>query len=157
VTEVVRERQPDAGGAAADLVLAASERLASTGRVELDRGALAGVVLAIRATERPPLASRCVSRTRAGRSGFRDPAIVSLLNTRSLEEASIGSRLAPRAMITPPRRSLPRLSVTASPAEAVTGELVPVAAGAAETGQLDIELCDRLGEVENGVRSTSQR
>jgi hypothetical protein len=68
-----------------------------------------------------------------------------------------GSRLALRAMITPPRRSLPRLSVTASPAEAVTGELVPVAAGAAETGQLDIELCDRLGEVENGVRSTSQR
>jgi hypothetical protein len=80
-----------------------------------------------------------------------------LLNTRSLEEASIGSRLAPRAMITPPRRSLPRLFVTASPAEAVAGELVPLAAGSAETGRLDIELCGRLGEVENGVRPTSQR
>jgi len=49
VAPYVREQQRDAGGAAAALVLATSERLASTGRVELGCGALAGVVLAIRA------------------------------------------------------------------------------------------------------------
>jgi hypothetical protein len=48
VAAVVRERQRDAGGAAAALMLATCERLASNGRVELGRGALAGEMLAIR-------------------------------------------------------------------------------------------------------------
>ena len=47
MTDRVGERWRDAGGAAAALVLAASKRLASTGRRELGGGALAGVVLAV--------------------------------------------------------------------------------------------------------------
>jgi hypothetical protein len=51
VAGFVRERQRDRWRAAAASVLATSERLASSGRVELGRGALASVVLPIRAGE----------------------------------------------------------------------------------------------------------
>ena len=52
-------------------MLATSERLASTGRVELSRGALAGVVLAIRAEQgsrNQRRVARCASKAGAAQA-----------------------------------------------------------------------------------------
>jgi hypothetical protein len=58
VTACIREQSPNPGGAAA-LVFATYGRLASTRRVKLGCGALAGVVLAIRENEERRRGARC--------------------------------------------------------------------------------------------------